>query len=153
MDELKEQFVTFLNENDRFCKHNGIRIVDVAKGYTRAEVVLEDCHLNALGIAQGGLVFTLADFTLAGASFEQEKIGVSMHCDISYYKQGKPGERLVAVAREENRTRNTASYRVRVYSLPAQAEFVESEARVIASVEGILGLLVPREGQPKTGGA
>lgn len=152
MEVNKEQFLAYLNTQDTFCRHNGIQLTDVEKGFAKAQAIVTATCLNALGIAQGGFVYTLADFTLAAASYGQEKIGVSMHCNISYFKQSKLGEKLVAVSREDNRTKNTATYTVRVYAIDTDEEFIETQARLVASFTGILGLLVPRTGQPTATG-
>ncbi len=54
-------------DNDRFAEHTGIELVEVSKGYARAEMKVEEKHLNGLGLAHGGAIFTLADLAFAAA--------------------------------------------------------------------------------------
>ena len=56
MDPLKEFF-----KRDRYAQHSGIELLSVAPGHAVAQMRIESYHLNALGIVQGGAVFTLAD--------------------------------------------------------------------------------------------
>ena len=63
MDSLKK-----IVKNDKFAKLVGVKLLDVSEGYATAEMTLTDNHLNGLGIAHGGAIFTLADLVFAVAS-------------------------------------------------------------------------------------
>ena len=64
MDALK----ALLNNDDRFCRYNGMRIDVLRLGYAEAVMDITENSLNGLGIAQGGSIFTLADLAFAGAA-------------------------------------------------------------------------------------
>ena len=55
-----------LNTADRFASGIGAQLVEVREGYARAELTVEDRHLNAAGVCQGGVIYTLADLAFAG---------------------------------------------------------------------------------------
>ena len=55
-----------LNSSDRFASGIGARLVEVREGYARAELTVEERHLNAAGVCQGGVIYTLADLAFAG---------------------------------------------------------------------------------------
>lgn len=65
----------------------GIEIVDVKDNYVKTQLVVEAKHMNALGIMQGGALFTLADFTFAVAiNAEQRGTAVAIECQMSFLK-------------------------------------------------------------------
>ena len=65
----------------------GIEIVDVRENYAKTKLVVAPKHMNALGIMQGGVLFTLADFTFAvAANAAKEETTVAMECHISFFK-------------------------------------------------------------------
>ena len=41
-------------ERDRFARENGMRVVEVRRGFARTEMSVEPHHLNAVGILEGG---------------------------------------------------------------------------------------------------
>ena len=47
--------------NDRFARHNDIRLLSIGKGEACAEMEIAENHLNGVDIVQGGALFTLAD--------------------------------------------------------------------------------------------
>ena len=65
-------------EKDRFAKTSGIRLLEASPGYAKAEMVINENHLNAVGVVQGGAIFTLADFTFAVASNSHGKMALAI---------------------------------------------------------------------------
>jgi acyl-CoA thioesterase len=94
MEDLKNFF-----ERDQFARHCGIELVTVSPGHAIARLKVEPRHLNALGIVQGGAVFTLADFAFAAASNTHGKAAVAINVSITYLKASSSGT-LQAEARE-----------------------------------------------------
>ncbi|MBP5622982.1 MAG: PaaI family thioesterase [Thermoguttaceae bacterium] len=92
---------------DRFiCQTIGIKLVEAGVGKAIAELTIESKHLNGVGLCQGGVLFSLADYAWAAASNYNEESVVSLDVSISYCRSATSG-RLVAEAREINRTRST----------------------------------------------
>jgi acyl-CoA thioesterase len=60
---------------------------------------IKENHLNAVGVVQGGAMFTLADFTFAVASNTHGKLALAINAEISFFKSVKSGV-LTAVAKE-----------------------------------------------------
>ena len=52
---------------DRWAAAAGARLAEVREGYARVTMRLREAHLNGVAVAQGGAVFTLADFAFAAA--------------------------------------------------------------------------------------
>ncbi len=100
-------------ENDRYAKENGIRIVEIRPGYARTEMTVEPRHLNAVGILQGGALFTLADLAFAAASNSHGVVAVACQADVTWFKAVESGK-LTATAEEIARTRRLSTCVVRI---------------------------------------
>jgi len=100
-------------ERDRFAAEAGIVLTEVSPGLARTRVELRAGHLNGVGIAQGGLLFTLADLAFAAACNSHGTVAVAVDVSISFMKAVSRGV-LVAEAREEARTARVSTCLVRV---------------------------------------
>jgi acyl-CoA thioesterase len=112
MDSENQRIADFF-EADRFARENGMRIVEVRPGFSRAAMTVEPRHLNAVGILQGGAVFTLADLAFALACNSHGVVAVGCQADITYFRAVQSGE-LTATAEEVSRTRRLSTCVVRV---------------------------------------
>lgn len=100
---------------DRFAFDTvGIEILDITPKSVRTRLSVEERHLNGVGIAQGGALFTLADFTFAIASNIGEFDIVGIEANISYMKPARVGDVLVAESREIHRSKSLAGFEVMV---------------------------------------
>ncbi|MEG2881612.1 MAG: PaaI family thioesterase [Christensenella sp.] len=104
--EVREYF-----ENDRFVRALGIEIVSAEEGKCECAAKIEDCHLNAGNVVQGGMIFTIADFAFAVAAHCKHGIVVSLTNNITYVRPPK-GNMLIAQASETAATRKTCLYDV-----------------------------------------
>ncbi len=94
---------------DKFiCQQVGITLTEVESGKAKAELEVGPMHLNGVGICQGGVLFSLADYVLAAASNYTEDAVVSLDVSISFCKAANIGDRLTAEAVETCRTHSTA---------------------------------------------
>lgn len=91
--------VQYFRDNDLFAKHCGIELVEATAGSAKSRLQVEKHHLNGLGTVQGGVLFTLADFTFAAACNSHGTVAVAINCSISYVKAVSSGT-LTAEARE-----------------------------------------------------
>ena len=85
-----------LNQSDRFANSIGAQLVEVREGYARAELIVEQRHLNGAGVCQGGVIFTLADLAFAAVANSHGILSVGVQNSISYIKSGQLGDRLSA---------------------------------------------------------
>lgn len=84
---------------DRYAKLTGVEIVEVGSGFCKARMKIEDKHLNAANVVQGGAIFTLADLAFAVASNSHGKVALSVNVHISYLQSVSSGV-LYAAASE-----------------------------------------------------
>ena len=108
MNSLKE----FLRR-DEFVKHCGIELVSLAPGHAVTRLKVQPWHLNAVGIVQGGAIFTLADYAFAVASNSHGTVAVGINVGITYIKSASSGT-LTAEAQEVALNSKLASYTVNV---------------------------------------
>ena len=99
--------------SDQFVNHCGIELVSRQPGQAVARMTVQPLHLNALGIVQGGAIFTLADFAFAVASNGHGTAAVGINVSITYVKATTSGT-LMAEAREVSLNPKLGSYTVNV---------------------------------------
>jgi acyl-CoA thioesterase len=105
--------VRTLLAQDAFASGTGITLEHVEPGQARARLVIGPQHLNGVGIAQGGAIFTLADFAFAAAANSTGSVAVAIDVSISFLKAVTGGV-LTAEAREEAASGRISTSVVRV---------------------------------------
>jgi acyl-CoA thioesterase len=98
---------------DRYAALTGIEIVEVHKGYCQARLHIEDKHLNAANVVQGGALFTLADLAFAVASNSHGQLALAINVNISFLKSVSSGT-LYATATELDEPNRLGAYDVLV---------------------------------------
>ena len=109
-----EEIRGFLKEDHFAFDLCGITIDAVGDGTARCSMKLEEKHLNANGVAQGGAIFTLADICFTVAANSAGGVMVSQSADIHYLRPGT-GSWLYAEAERVHEGRMTGLFRVNVY--------------------------------------
>ena len=92
----------------------GMEILDVKAGQATLAMTIQPHMVNGQRIAHGGFIFTLADSAFAFACNTHNGRAVAAHCQITFIRPGKLGDRLVAAAREVSRHGRSGIYDVRV---------------------------------------
>ena len=87
-------------DNDRLAHTLGFETIEQQFGFARARAVVRPEFLNGLGIAHGGFLYSLADFTLALAANTAEISAVSASATIYYISPCPEGATVTAEARD-----------------------------------------------------
>ncbi len=119
--DIKE-FIT----HDRFASFLGIELLEAGEGKAKAKLEITEDHLNAVNIAHGGAIFSLADLAFAAASNSYGEVAVAINANISYLKPSGKGV-LYAEAFEISRNRKLATYTINIKN---------EEGELIASFQG-----------------
>ena len=90
----------FLSQNDRFAANSGCILKEIREGYACAELLVSSEHLNAGGVCQGGVYFTLADIALAAVMNSHEGTTFGIENNIMFLHSAKIGDKLTAEATE-----------------------------------------------------
>ena len=139
---------------DRFAAAAGARLVEVRPGYARATMRLRDSHLNGVEVAQGGAIFTLADYAFAVCCNSHGTVAVALDVSITFARPATRGV-LTAEALEESRTRRTSVCTVRVTDDEGSlvALFRGTAFRKEDPLEGVLAARRARRGGARAGAA
>lgn len=105
---------------DRWAAVAGAKLVELREGYAKVRMRLRPDHLNGVGVAQGGAIFTLADFAFAAASNSHGTVAVALDVSITFARASVRGV-LTAEAREESLSRRVSVCNVRVTDAAGQA--------------------------------
>lgn len=96
---------------DRYAALTGIKIIEVGEGYCQASLTIQDKHLNAANVVQGGAIFTLADLAFAVASNSQGQLALAVNVNISFLHSKSSGT-LFATATELGEPKRLGAYDV-----------------------------------------
>ncbi len=91
----------------------GCVIEEVAPGFARCTLKIEDKHRNGLGAVMGGAIYTLADMAYAVASNFDRDVFVTSSSHIYFLKSARTGT-LTATAREVRSGRQTCLFEVEI---------------------------------------
>jgi acyl-CoA thioesterase len=105
---------------DRFAAATGIRLVSCGPGRAVARMTLRDEHMNGVDVAQGGAIFTLADFAFAVACNTRGPVALAIDVSISFLAATRRG-RLTATAREVSRSARLSRVEVEVHDAKGNA--------------------------------
>lgn len=108
MDDLRNQF-----ENDPFTRHIGVELIDFGDGQARSRLAIRPCHLNGHGVVHGGVLYSMAVWTMAVAANSRQPLSVGIQGNISFFRAAKEGT-LLAQATEQSLGRKISAYRVAI---------------------------------------
>lgn len=89
-----------LNHDDRFAASIGAQLTEITPGYAKAELKVEERHLNGGGVCQGGVIYTLADLAFAAVTNSHGILSFGINNSITFLKSGMLGDTLVAECTE-----------------------------------------------------
>lgn len=135
MDERVKEAIFRKVEAEPFAQKFGIRLLDLAEGYSKVEMKLTSEMENVFGMAHGAALFALIDEAFETASNSHGTVAVALNMNITYISSPSPGSGLIAEAREFSRTQRTAVYDIKLR---------DHQNNLIASCEA----LVYRKGVP-----
>ncbi len=127
-------------ERDPASRGLGMQLLEIRPGYARMSMPVRDDMLNGHATCHGGYIFMLADSAFAFACNSHNFNTVGAGCTIDYLAPGRPGDVLVAEAREQALQGKTGVYDVAV---------TDQDGRTIALFRGkshrVNGTLVPTD--------
>ena len=109
LELLREQI-----KKEPFANHMGITLLDIAPGYAMVEARFSEKMNSFHGMIHGGAVFALIDVAFGAASNSHGTIALALNISITYIEPPEVNSLLIAEAREESRTKHTATYHIEV---------------------------------------
>ncbi len=89
-----------LNNGDKFAKSIGARLTEIREGFAKAELTVNESHINGAGVCQGGVMYTLADLAFAGVANSRGILTLGISNTITFLKSAQLGDHLVAECKE-----------------------------------------------------
>ena len=89
-----------LNKNDRFAHSIGAQLTEISEGYAKAELTVEERHLNGANVCQGGVIYTLADLAFAGVGNCHGILTLGISNTITFLKSAQLGDHITAECTE-----------------------------------------------------
>lgn len=112
--ELARRCAEAMYARDEASRALGIELVEIAPGHAVMQMSIKPWMANGDGICHGGLLFSLADSTMAFASNSRNEVYVAVSTSIEFLSPGRMGETVRATATEAHRAGRTATYNVAV---------------------------------------
>lgn len=125
---------------DRFAAKTGCVIEAVRPGWARCSLTLTPDHLNAMGRAMGGALYTLADFAYAVASNFDRDVFVTTSSDIHFLTAVSAGT-LTAEARQIRCGRRACLFEITIS---------DEDGRAVACGTSSGMLILKRKGSPES---
>ena len=101
-------------KNDKFAELTGIELIIDQDGKPAASLKIGEQHLNGLKTAQGGCIFTLADYAFALACNSDGRISVALNLSVSFINASRRGDTLTTRVVELSRRRVISVYEITV---------------------------------------
>ena len=117
-----------LFSGDKYAELTGVEIIEAGEGYCKARLVIEDKHLNAANVVQGGAIFTLADLAFGVAANSRGQLALAINVNITYL-YGKSTGTLYATATEVTIPNRIGAYDVLI---------TDEEDEVVARFNGVV---------------
>jgi acyl-CoA thioesterase len=99
---------------DNASRALGMVLEEVGPGQARMRMMVRDDMINSHDLCHGGLIFALADSSLAFACNARNRITVVAAAEIQFISPARMGETLLAVARERASAGRSGIYDVEV---------------------------------------
>lgn len=115
MDEKTKEAFFRQVQQEPFAKKFGLRLIDIADGFSRVEMEFTPDMENLFGLAHGGALFALIDEAFETASNSHGTLALALNMNITYLSPPSPGSRLIAEAREIHQTQKTSLCEIRVF--------------------------------------
>ena len=126
--ERARRIASLLRSRETMGRDWDIAIEDAREGYARIACTVGPDMLNGHASAHGGALFTLADTAFAYACNSHGENTVAYAASINFLSPARPGDRLIAEARELMRAGRSGSYVVNIET---------EDGRPVASFHGL----------------
>ncbi len=123
------QIVTKLLEQDPFSQWMGIEVLEAKKGYCKCRCSINKSMLNGFSVTHGGILFSLADTTLAFAAATFGKISLAIEHSISFINKTEADTILISEATCLHMGSKTGVIKVDIY---------DSENNLVATSKGMV---------------
>ncbi|MEI6584986.1 MAG: hotdog fold thioesterase [Sediminibacterium sp.] len=119
-DQLANTIALKIIADDLFSQWLGVEIVAIKEGYSKILLRIRPEMINAIGIAHGGIVFSLADTALALACNGRNKASVTLESAINFIKPVYENDTITAETTEIHNGQSTGLYQITITNQTAE---------------------------------
>ncbi|MDD2568268.1 MAG: PaaI family thioesterase [Clostridia bacterium] len=112
---------------DRHIQELGVKLAEASPGYAKTVMIINEKHLNGMGVTHGGVVFSLADYAFAAAANAERKPSVAATVSISFLKTTQKGDKLTATCTVDKQGSRVGFYDVKI---------IDQKGSLIATAKG-----------------
>ncbi|MEO6328667.1 MAG: hydroxyphenylacetyl-CoA thioesterase PaaI [Ginsengibacter sp.] len=109
-DQFAKEVVEKMMQDDLFSQWMQIKIIEIREGYSKIKMELRDEMINGFTVIHGGIIFSFADSAFAFACNTRNNLSMALDVSISFNKAAKPGDVLIAEAKEIHNGKSTGLY-------------------------------------------
>lgn len=113
-DQLANTIALKIIADDLFGQWLGVELVAIKEGYSKILLRIKPEMINAIGIAHGGIVFSLADTALALACNGRNKASVTLESAINFIKPVYENDTITAETTEIHNGQSTGLYQITI---------------------------------------
>ncbi len=113
-DQLANKIALKIIADDLFGQWLGVELVAIKEGYSKILLRIKPEMINAIGIAHGGIVFSLADTALALACNGRNKASVTLESAINFIKPVYENDTITAETTEIHNGQSTGLYQITI---------------------------------------
>lgn len=103
-------------QKDLFAAHLGAKVEILEPGHSRVSMTIREWMTNFLGMTHGSVIFAVSDIAFGAASNSHGQTAVALNINISFLKASKPGDQLIAEAKEVHAGGRTALCDITVHN-------------------------------------
>jgi len=113
-DKLANDVVARMMRDDLFSQWLGIEVMKIKEGYSKIKMTIRTEMINGFGVVHGGIAFSLADSAFAFACNNRNNLSLALDTNITFTKTTKPGDVIIAEAKELHNGKSTGLYLITV---------------------------------------
>ena len=115
MDQKVRHAIYDAVKKEPFANAMKIKLVELKLGYSAVEMIYDPVKMNNIyDRAHGGALFALIDEAFETAGQTDGTIAVALNVNVTYVSSPEAGIKLRAEARQNSRTKKTASYDIKI---------------------------------------
>lgn len=109
-----QNMMEYRNNHNPFCQKVGVSVQELRPNYAKAVKIVAEDDANPVGVAHGGLYFTLCDSVCAYAMGTRGHKAVTVNSTLNFLRAAKIGDQLTAEAFEVKSGRTICVYEARI---------------------------------------
>lgn len=109
------EMIKVRNDLDQFSKNIGIKILSISPGTAKAEIEINESHINPGNAVHGGCIFTLADIVGGSAAWSRGNYVVTTSSNINFVNPAINCKKLIGIAKEIKYGKKICVYQVDIF--------------------------------------